>query len=130
ARASNAVGAGVQARGSRTEGSGRQGAGLDAARPARAHPDGCHGELVANPDPYTGAMADREPFHSRPKQRSTHVERRNLRELESADRMTAAVPGIFAAGDSRLESTRRGGFALGDGSLAVTLVHNLTSISA
>jgi thioredoxin reductase (NADPH) len=38
------------------------------------------------------------------------------------------VPGILAAGDIRAGSTKRVGFAVGDGSLAVTCVHKLTAI--
>ena len=37
-------------------------------------------------------------------------------------------PGILAAGDIRAGSTKRVGFAVGDGSLAVTCVHKLTAI--
>lgn len=37
-------------------------------------------------------------------------------------------PGILAAGDIRSGSTKRVGFAVGDGSLAVTCVHKLTAI--
>ena len=36
--------------------------------------------------------------------------------------------GILAAGDIRSGSTKRVGFAVGDGSLAVTCVHKLTAI--
>jgi thioredoxin reductase (NADPH) len=38
------------------------------------------------------------------------------------------VPGILAAGDIRSGSTKRVGFAVGDGSLAVTCVHKLGAI--
>jgi thioredoxin reductase (NADPH) len=38
------------------------------------------------------------------------------------------VPGILAAGDIRSGSTKRVGFAVGDGSLAVTCVHKLIAI--
>jgi thioredoxin reductase len=38
------------------------------------------------------------------------------------------VPGILAAGDIRSGSTKRVGFAVGDGSLAVTCVLKLTAI--
>lgn len=42
--------------------------------------------------------------------------------------LETTVPGILAAGDIRAGSTKRVGFAVGDGSLAVTCVHKLTSI--
>jgi thioredoxin reductase (NADPH) len=42
--------------------------------------------------------------------------------------LETTVPGILAAGDIRSGSTKRVGFAVGDGSLAVTCVHKLTSI--
>lgn len=38
------------------------------------------------------------------------------------------MPGILAAGDIRSGSTERVGFAVGDGSLAVTCVHKLIKI--
>jgi thioredoxin reductase (NADPH) len=38
------------------------------------------------------------------------------------------LPGILAAGDIRSGSTKRVGFAVGDGSMAVTCVHKLLSI--
>jgi thioredoxin reductase (NADPH) len=44
--------------------------------------------------------------------------------------LETTVPGILAAGDIRSGSTKRVGFAVGDGSLAVTCVHKLTSIGA
>jgi thioredoxin reductase (NADPH) len=44
--------------------------------------------------------------------------------------LETTVPGILAAGDIRSGSTKRVGFAVGDGSLAVTCVHKLTSIRA
>ena len=37
-------------------------------------------------------------------------------------------PNLVAAGDIRAGSTKRVGFAVGDGSLAVTCVHKLTAI--
>ena len=43
--------------------------------------------------------------------------------------LETTVPGILAAGDIRSGSTKRVGFAVGDGSLAVTCVHRLLSIS-
>lgn len=42
--------------------------------------------------------------------------------------LETTVPGILAAGDIRAGSTKRVGFAVGDGSLAVTCVHKLASI--
>ena len=42
--------------------------------------------------------------------------------------LETTVPGILAAGDIRAGSTKRVGFAVGDGSLAVTCVHRLISI--
>jgi thioredoxin reductase (NADPH) len=42
--------------------------------------------------------------------------------------LETTVPGILAAGDLRSGSTKRVGFAVGDGSLAVTCVHRLLSI--
>ena len=42
--------------------------------------------------------------------------------------LETSVPGILAAGDIRAGSTKRVGFAVGDGSLAVTCVHRLTAI--
>jgi thioredoxin reductase (NADPH) len=44
--------------------------------------------------------------------------------------LETTVPGILAAGDIRAGSTKRVGFAVGDGSLAVTCVHKLTAIRA
>jgi thioredoxin reductase (NADPH) len=44
--------------------------------------------------------------------------------------LETSVPGILAAGDIRAGSTKRVGFAVGDGSLAVTCVHKLTAIRA
>jgi thioredoxin reductase (NADPH) len=43
--------------------------------------------------------------------------------------LETTVPGILAAGDIRSGSTKRVGFAVGDGSLAVTCAHSLLSIS-
>ncbi len=42
--------------------------------------------------------------------------------------LETTTPGILAAGDIRSGSTKRVGFAVGDGSLAVTCVHKLTAI--
>ncbi len=42
--------------------------------------------------------------------------------------LETTLPGILAAGDIRTGSTKRVGFAVGDGSLAVTCVHKLISI--
>lgn len=42
--------------------------------------------------------------------------------------LETTVPGILAAGDIRTGSTKRVGFAVGDGSLAVTCVHKLVTI--
>jgi thioredoxin reductase (NADPH) len=42
--------------------------------------------------------------------------------------LETTVPGLLAAGDIRSGSTKRVGFAVGDGSLAVTCVHKLTAI--
>jgi thioredoxin reductase (NADPH) len=43
--------------------------------------------------------------------------------------LETTVPGILAAGDIRAGSTKRVGFAVGDGSLAVACAHRLLSIS-
>ena len=43
--------------------------------------------------------------------------------------LETTVPGILAAGDIRSGSVKRVGFAVGDGSLAVTCAHRLLSIS-
>ncbi len=43
--------------------------------------------------------------------------------------LETTAPGILAAGDIRSGSTKRVGFAVGDGSMAVTCVHRLLSIS-
>jgi thioredoxin reductase (NADPH) len=44
--------------------------------------------------------------------------------------LETTAPGILAAGDIRAGSTKRVGFAVGDGSLAVTCVHKLVGIRA
>jgi len=41
--------------------------------------------------------------------------------------LETSVPGLLAAGDIRSGSTKRVGFAVGDGSLAITCVHHLMS---
>ena len=43
--------------------------------------------------------------------------------------LETTLPGVLAAGDIRSGSTKRVGFAVGDGSLAVTCAHRLLSIS-
>ena len=43
--------------------------------------------------------------------------------------LETTVPGILAAGDIRAGSTKRVGFAVGDGSLAVTCAHRLRALS-
>jgi hypothetical protein len=43
--------------------------------------------------------------------------------------LETTVPGVLAAGDIRSGATKRVGFAVGDGSLAVTCAHRLLSIS-
>ena len=43
--------------------------------------------------------------------------------------LETTAPGILAAGDIRSGSTKRVGFAVGDGSMAVTCAHRLLSIS-
>ena len=42
--------------------------------------------------------------------------------------LETTAPGVLAAGDIRSGSTKRVGFAVGDGSLAVTCAHRLLSI--
>jgi thioredoxin reductase (NADPH) len=42
--------------------------------------------------------------------------------------LETTLPGVLAAGDIRAGSTKRVGFAVGDGSLAVTCAHRLLSI--
>ena len=42
--------------------------------------------------------------------------------------LETSIPGVLAAGDIRAGSTKRVGFAVGDGSLAVTCAHRLLSI--
>ncbi len=44
--------------------------------------------------------------------------------------LETSIPGILAAGDLRAGSTKRVGFAVGDGSMAVTCVHTLLSYRA
>jgi thioredoxin reductase (NADPH) len=43
--------------------------------------------------------------------------------------LETTLPGILAAGDIRSGSTKRVGFAVGDGTLAVTCAHRLLSIT-
>jgi thioredoxin reductase (NADPH) len=43
--------------------------------------------------------------------------------------LETTVPGVLAAGDIRSGSTKRVGFAVGDGSLAVTCVHRLIALA-
>jgi len=43
--------------------------------------------------------------------------------------LETTVPGILAGGDVRAGTTKRGGFAVGDGSLAVSCVHRLSAQS-
>lgn len=42
--------------------------------------------------------------------------------------LETTIPGLLAGGDVRAGSTKRVGFAVGDGSLAVTCVHKLIAI--
>ncbi len=44
--------------------------------------------------------------------------------------LETSIPGVLAAGDIRSGSTKRVGFAVGDGSLAVTCTHKLLSIKS
>jgi thioredoxin reductase (NADPH) len=44
--------------------------------------------------------------------------------------LETTLPGVLAAGDVRAGSTKRVGFAVGDGSLAVTCAHRLLSIGS
>lgn len=44
--------------------------------------------------------------------------------------LETSIPGILAAGDIRSGSTKRVGFAVGDGSMAVTCVHKLVDIKS
>jgi thioredoxin reductase (NADPH) len=44
--------------------------------------------------------------------------------------LETSIPGILAAGDIRKGSTKRVGFAVGDGSMAVTCVHKLLTIKS
>jgi thioredoxin reductase (NADPH) len=41
--------------------------------------------------------------------------------------LETSIPGILALGDVRAGSTKRVGFAVGDGSMAITCVHQLRS---
>lgn len=44
--------------------------------------------------------------------------------------LETSIPGILAAGDIRKGSTKRVGFAVGDGALAITCVHKLVAIKS
>jgi thioredoxin reductase (NADPH) len=69
------------------------------------HRDG-HGFVLTGPDlmaegqPPTGWEPDRLPYH-----------------------LETSVPGVFAAGDVRAESAKRVASAVGEGAMAVMLVH-------
>jgi thioredoxin reductase (NADPH) len=58
-----------------------------------------------------------------------HSSRWPLKDREPCP-LETTVPRILAAGDIRAGSTKRVGFAVGDGSLAVTCVHKLVAIRA
>ena len=60
------------------------------------------------------------------------VTRKNLWPLPERDPcpLETNIPGLLAAGDLRAGATKRVGFAVGDGSLAVTCVHKLRSYMA
>jgi thioredoxin reductase (NADPH) len=62
----------------------------------------------------------------------TEVVRSGLWTLKDRDPcpLETTLPGVLAAGDIRAGSTKRVGFAVGDGSLAVTCAHRLLSIRA
>ena len=47
------------------------------------------------------------------------------RETRSPEPLETSLPGVFASGDCRSGTTKRVAFAIGDGALAVTCVHNL-----
>ncbi len=63
---------------------------------------------------------------------STFMSNPKLRSHWTLDRvpcdLETTVPGILAAGDVRAGTTKRCGFAVGDGSLAVSCVHRLLSL--
>ncbi len=63
---------------------------------------------------------------------STFMSNAELRSHWTLDRvpcdLETTVPGILAAGDVRAGTTKRCGFAVGDGSLAVSCVHRLLSL--
>jgi thioredoxin reductase (NADPH) len=63
---------------------------------------------------------------------STFMSDAKLRSHWTLDRtpcdLETTVPGILAAGDVRAGTTKRCGFAVGDGSLAVSCVHRLLSL--
>jgi thioredoxin reductase (NADPH) len=60
----------------------------------------------------------------------SEVVRSGLWKLSNRDPcpLETTIPGVLAAGDLRSGSTKRVGFAVGDGSLAVTCAHRLLSI--
>jgi thioredoxin reductase (NADPH) len=60
----------------------------------------------------------------------TDVVRSGLWRLQDRDPcpLETTLPGVLAAGDIRAGSTKRVGFAVGDGSLAVTCAHRLLTI--
>ena len=47
------------------------------------------------------------------------------REPRPPEPLETSLPGVFASGDCRSGTTKRMTFAIGDGALAVTCVHNL-----
>ncbi len=60
----------------------------------------------------------------------SEVSRSGLWPLKDRDPcpLETTIPGLLAAGDVRSASTKRVGFAVGDGSLAVTCIHHLRSL--
>jgi thioredoxin reductase (NADPH) len=59
---------------------------------------------------------------------AAHTGRWPLMEREPCP-LETTLPGLLAAGDVRAASTKRVGFAVGDGSLAITCVHRLRTTS-
>ena len=47
------------------------------------------------------------------------------KEQRLPEALETSLPGVFASGDCRSGTTKRVAFAIGDGALAVTCVHNL-----
>jgi thioredoxin reductase (NADPH) len=47
------------------------------------------------------------------------------KEQRLPEALETSLPGVFAGGDCRSGTTKRVAFAIGDGALAVTCVHNL-----